>query len=441
MPERRYRRKETPGVDRSRPGRWMWALLAVLLLTSVGPAHSAVFSAGPDDYQAMLTSLAAGDTLVLNAGVYRHGISLRRVHGTPNRRITIEGPKSGDTAVFLGRPGANTVSLFDTSYVTLRDLVLDGARLPVDAVKAERGTQGVHHVTLERLTIVGHNYAQDIVGISTKCPAWGWVIRDNVIIGAGTGIYLGNSDGSAPFFDGVIEGNLIVDSIGYNLQIKHQLDRIVPTGAPSAPTITRIRNNVFVKARNGATGELARPNVLVGHFPRQGQGSDDRYEIASNVFFDNPTEALLQGEGNLDVRGNLFYTSGSVAVAIQPHHDVPRSVNLARNFVAAVQRGIWVTGGEPGSRQVVVGNEVYAGEPLRGGDGRDNITGGYDQARQALGSWLRRGGLSKDWSPAATTERLCGRVVDFARFPDDFSVDARHPACAFLLGLQVTSER
>src|SRR5690606_9684365 len=103
-----------------------------------------------------------------------------------------------------------------------RGLKLDGRNLPVDAVKAEHGRALVHHIVLEDLLIVGHGESQNIIGISTKAPAAFWTIRNNLIIGAGNGMYLGDSDGTAPFVAGRIEGNVILDTIGYNLQIKQQ---------------------------------------------------------------------------------------------------------------------------------------------------------------------------------------------------------------------------
>ena len=51
-----------------------------------------------------------------------------------------------------------------------------------------------HHVTIENLNIVNYGADQQVVGISTKGPAWNWTIRGNRIVGAGTGMYLGNSD-------------------------------------------------------------------------------------------------------------------------------------------------------------------------------------------------------------------------------------------------------
>jgi hypothetical protein len=106
--------------------------------------------------------------------------------------------------------------------------------------------------------------------------------------------YLGNSDGNAPFVRGLIAHNLIVDTIGYNLQIKHQNARLEIAGMPIEPSVTIIRHNVFSKENGAATGPFARPNVLVGHWPVRGDGSKDTYEIYGNFFYQNPTEALFQ---------------------------------------------------------------------------------------------------------------------------------------------------
>ncbi len=195
-------------------------------------------------------------------------------------------------AVFTARPCCNTVSITDSSYLEIRNLELDGLGLDgVDAVKAE-GPSGdanfAHHITIENLYIHGHDTGQQTVGISTKCPAWDWVIRRNVIASAGTGMYLGNSDGSAPFVNGLVEGNLVVDTIGYNVQIKHQNNRPALPGMPASGT-TIVRHNVFSKANNASTGVDARPNLLVGHWPLSGPGQDDVYLIYGNFFWANPT--------------------------------------------------------------------------------------------------------------------------------------------------------
>ena len=62
-------------------------------------------------------------------------------------------------------------------------------------------------------------------------------------------MYLGDSDGTQPFVAGeVIEHNLIKDTIGYNMEIKDQVDLTFhENGIPLEPTSTIIRHNVFIK--------------------------------------------------------------------------------------------------------------------------------------------------------------------------------------------------
>jgi len=98
--------------------------------------------------------------------------------------------------VFLASRGRNTISVLDSAYVTIANLLLDGRGLPVDGVKAEGRARWAHHITLEGLVIRGHGKKQQTVAISTKSPAWGWQIGGNIIEAAGTGMYLGNSNGS-----------------------------------------------------------------------------------------------------------------------------------------------------------------------------------------------------------------------------------------------------
>lgn len=337
------------------------------------------------NYLPLVRGLRAGDRLVLEPGIYRNGLPIHRLVGTPRSPVTIDGPSAGRPAVFLAARGRNTVSIVDSAHVAIRNLRLDGLGLPVDGVKAEGHAGWAHHITLERLVIVNHGYSQQTVGISTKCAAWGWTVRGNVIVGAGTGMYFGNSDGTRPFFASVVESNTIVNPRGYALQIKHQLDRPVFDGAPSGPAATVIRRNRFVKTQGASTAaELARPNVLVGHFPVAGAGAEDFYVIYANVFQDNATEALFQGEGNVALYNNLFVNPHGDAIRIQPHNHLPRSIFIFGNTVLASGAGIAVTGGEAGFERYVGGNAVFAAEALRGETGAPNFIASYEQARTAL---------------------------------------------------------
>lgn len=423
-------------IAASRP--FLCATLVAFLLAGTA-AEAKDYAAGPESYVSILPKLLPGDTLNLRAGYYRNGLRLHGLHGSSSGPIVIQGPRSADPAVFLARPGANTVSFAEASYVTLRNLRIDGAHLPVDGIKAEGSKRPVHHITLEKLTIVNYDNAQDVIAISTKCPAWDWIIRDNNIIGAGTGLYLGDSDGTAPFVGGLIENNLIVDTIGYNMEIKHQIYRADLAEMSTHPRITILRHNVFAKTQNASVGKAARPNVLVGHFPLQGSGRDDRYEIVGNIFFDNRTEALFQGEGNVTLAQNMLFNPGGDAVVMQPHHDRPRQVSVIDNFVAAARRGIEMRGGDVNMKQEVVGNEIYADEPLHGGEQRDNKVGTFEQATVALPAWIARvaehrvDGIMNRAGLRSLTRRACELAEGAPLYAAPSSTSQRrHPLCSFL---------
>lgn len=363
----------------------MTLALLVALMTLGPPSLASTFDATPANYRDLVPRLRAGDTLLLAAGEYRDGLALRNLSGEPDRPITISGPAQGTAATLVARAGHNTVSIVDSHHVVLKNLVLDGRDLPVDAVKGERPSRYAHHITLENLVIVRHGNNQQTVGISTKCPAWNWVVRGNTIVGAGTGMYFGDSDGSAPFVAGVIERNLIVDTIGYNLQIKHQHVRPDIAGMPREASITTIRHNVFANA-GGGSPVAPRPNVLVGHFPPDGPGVEDRYAVYGNFFYRNRYEALFQGEGNVALYSNIFVNPHGDAIRIQPHNDIPKRIDIAFNTVLAEGVGIAVAVNELSAsfRQEVVANAVFASVPIRGGAQAGNVTGTFADAEQQL---------------------------------------------------------
>lgn len=396
-----------------RSGRdWLCVLMIAVSMPLADPCVAATLSGTPENYQGLLSKLKPGDTLRLAPGLYMRGLPLHGLSGTPGKPILIVGDQSGTGTVFVARPGANTISIKNAAHLEMRSLRLDGAGLSVDAVKAEGTSAFAHHIVLEDLTIVNHGADQQAVGISTKCPAWGWVIRGNVIHGAGTGIYLGNSDGSAPFVGGVIENNLVVDSLGYNLQIKHQAARAAMM--PAEPMRTVIRHNVFSKANGGSSGPSARPNVLLGHFPEEGAGRDDEYHVYGNFFHDNPHEALLQAEGNIVVHHNIFVNAHGDALRIQPHQALPKRVTIAHNTVLADNAGILVTGGDSRFRQSVVANAIFAGQPLVGGAQHRNVTAPYEAASEFLVAPFAEAD-KRDFSPR-------GRSLDLPSAMDDASL-------------------
>ena len=157
----------------------------------------AVVEAGPDDYRDALDALGPGDTLRLGPGDYLRGLPIR-VSGEEGRCVVIEALDPSARPRFLGSDAFNIVAIHGASWVKGRDLDIDGMGRAGFGVASQGGeTMPTHHVVIEGLSMVGLGADQQIVGISTKSPAWDWVIRGNRIVGAGTGMDLGNSTPSA----------------------------------------------------------------------------------------------------------------------------------------------------------------------------------------------------------------------------------------------------
>ncbi|MEA2464866.1 MAG: hypothetical protein QOJ98_2613, partial [Acidobacteriota bacterium] len=382
-----------------------------------GAAPLRTIQATPTDYRTKLANLIAGDRLLLAAGTYTQGLPISNKNGQPGQCIVIEGPASGSPALFTGSDSWNVISLSDSSYIAVRNLTLDGLDKAGDAVKAEATAVSVHHILIEGLKISNFNPNYLRVGISTKCPAWNWVIRRNTISATGTGMYLGNSDGTREFVNGLIEYNLVYDTMDYNIQVKHQIGRSTSIGVPSSGT-TIIRHNVFSK-ETGGTG----PNLLVGHWPLSGPGSTDIYQIYGNLLYENssPNESLFQGEGNIAFHDNLLVNRSYEGIRIQPHNSVPRRIEIFNNTVIAAGNGIRISGADTAYTQRVTGNAVFAGTPLTGGQQTNNVTGTYAQASTYLNNPMAALGAGLDLYPK--TGQLQGAAIDYTPFTGHLEYD------------------
>jgi hypothetical protein len=341
-------------------------ILAFLILNTISfQASSAIINATPSNYKTKITSLKAGDTLNLSAGIYPL-LNLQNLQGTAQAWITIQGPTTGNPAIIQVNPSntgcCNLVQLENNAYLAIKNLKVDsGGYYAINGVNG-RGT--THDILIERCTFVGQTYDQENVAISTKGIAWNWTIRRNTILGAGTGMYLGNSDGRFPFINGIIENNYVADTVGYNIQVKWQLPYTLPTGLNNVPHKTIIRHNVLMKTKaqnQFPTGYSngARPNLLVGGFPNSGAGSNDFYEIYGNFLYDNhDNEALFQGSGRIIFHDNIL-VAGNYTAATFHDHDLPLKVAYVfNNTVYAHGKGINVSSSPQTS--LVTGNLIFA---------------------------------------------------------------------------------
>jgi len=401
-----------------------FALLAAALLSGTAPrARAADVDASPTTFKSLLGSLKPGDIMRLAAGKYPH-FTIDGLRGTPDAWITIAGPPSGDAAVVEADPGpcCNTIEITNSSHVAVVGLTVDG--LNVDGafgVSAKGGVANVvHDIRIEDSTFLHHDTSQQNVAISTKAPTWGWIIRRNRIVGAGTGMYLGNSDGTCPFVGGLIEQNLVQDTIGYNIEIKWQQPRPTVAGMPTSPTSTVLRHNVFIKTdRPSPDGD--RPNLLTGGFPDTGAGSTDRYEIYGNLFVHNPRESLLQASGRVSIHDNVFVDVVGNAVLLQ-NHDLPlRQAYVYNNTIYGAGTGIRF-GSAAAQGDGVVGNLVFASTPIAGtiSAQRDNLV----DTVAAAATYVTRPSLvlgEMDFYPLAG--RCQGTPLDLSTFASDVDRD------------------
>lgn len=368
--------------------------------------------ATPANYRSLIAGLLPGDRLQLAAGTYTQGLNLWDKNGEPNKCILVEGPTSGSPALFTNDPARNIVSFKNSSYLAVRYLSLDGGQTVYsDGVRGEATATSTHHILIDGLNFKNFNAAYNISAVNTKSPAWNWVVRNNTITSTGTGMYFGNSDGAGETTNFLVENNLVYDTLDYNIQFKHQLTRNTSIGMPSSGT-TIIRNNTLSKENGSLSGDFARPNLLVGHWPTSGAGSTDSYQIYGNLLWQNPYEGLFQGEGNFSFHDNLLVNRSSDGAYSQPHNDVPKRIDFYNNTIVAAAAGISITGADPAYPQRVFGNAVFAGTPLTGGQQSDNVTGSYSAASTYLNNPMAALGAGLDLYPK--TGQLQGTAIDYS---------------------------
>ena len=395
------------------------ALVGIAIATlAVVPcvSRASTYVATPSNYRTLLDSLAPGDTLRLTAGSYTL-LTLQDLNGTPSSWITVTGPETGSPAVIKGDPCCNTVQLYGCSYLAIKNLTIDGNGYDVDGINSKGYVS--HDILIEGCRLINLAASQATIGISTKETTWNWTIRNNTIVEPGTGLYLGNSEGDAPFINGVIEGNYILNPIGYCMELKHQLPYASLPGMPSGPNRTIVRNNVFIKdGRPTEAGD--RPSLLVGPFPASGPGASDLYEIYGNFFYNNPREALFQGAGRFTLHDNIFVGADPAYTAIYlTDHNGPLShATVYNNTVYGAGTGITFAT-PPRTYGLVTGNLLLTDTAITtcgsctGVIARDNVAASVANAPQYVNQPSTTLG-AMDFYPRSNCTACAGSPLDLS---------------------------
>jgi MYXO-CTERM domain-containing protein len=416
------------------------AVLASLVGSVSMPARAADVYADPSNYTQMLGTLKPGDILHLAAGTYAPTgstpLPLSNLNGTSSQWITVTGPPAfPPTAVFRASPDGccNIVEITNSSYLAIENLYVDGNHISGEfGISAKGGTSNlVHDIRVDGNRFVNidndgdpADLGQQDDAISTKAPTWGWVIHRNSIIGAGTGMYLGNSDGSDPFVEGIIDDNLVDSPTGYCIEVKQQNPWPTVAGMPTQPTATLISNNVFIKKDHAATTSGGRPQVLVDGFPTTGSGGQNHYEIYGNLFFHDDDDFLLQATGRVHVHDNIFIDDsmyGGVNFTDHDGHTVIDAIAY-NNTVYGVGTGISFSS-VPSGVGFAVGNAIFAATAFSGAVASqvDNAT---DTVANA-GNYVVSPGLAlgtTDFYPK-TGSGLHGAVMDLSSVSTDVDYD------------------
>lgn len=347
------------------------------------------FAANPDNYVEILSSLQSGDTLKLAPGTYASGLDIYQLNGYEGRWITIEGPVSGEAAVFLGRTDRSTVTIRDSSYVRLigLHLVADETN-PKHGIELLPESEYAHHITIQELHIRGFKQSADSSAIITRAPVWDWDIRLNTIEDVGTGLSLGNKNQPSQFIRGNIEQNVILQAFAYAIFIGQQNGRPDIIGVPQQSSSIYIRDNVMSKSGVARTNATGRPMVLLERQSETGFSENDNYQIYGNFFYENEfvDQALIVAEGNVKFHNNILVNSNGSGAKFGSSSENLRELECFNNTVLVQKNGIFLENPNAGFEQRIVGNAVFAQVPITNPNGltEKNFTDAYISANQFL---------------------------------------------------------
>lgn len=321
-------------------------IASMLSLGLVSHASAATYeiNAG-EDLWGRLSSLAAGDIVIVHAGTYTQTSRFEATWpGTEAMPIVVRAA-DGEARPVLTRDAAQNLMNLHGSWFTFRGFELTG------------GSHGlrlsdVDHSTFEDLLI----HDTDDVGISCNvsdaagdpngCSSI--VIRGCEIHhtnGTGEGLYLGCNSGACVFSDSLIERNYIHDLGG------SQGDGIEIKGGSYGNVV---RDNVIVRSNYpGIT--LYTFDAAAGRMPNV---------IERNLVW-HTIDNGIQVTGRAIVRNNIVVDAGASGIASQPNQGTPSDLEIVHNTVVGASDACFRANGWDGATGFVVANNAFYCEASR----------------------------------------------------------------------------
>lgn len=288
------------------------ALLGTVLALGVAVTGLEAAEIGPeDDLCAALNGLQAGEDLLLRAGDYRAGCSVRR-GGSPGSPAIVRSAEPLRPARLVPSAAGRNLLEIRASDVTVRGLHFG----PSDA-------DGVRIISGHRVTVEECEFSKigGIAVVANHTSTRGLTVRRNVILDSGaTGMYFGCHDGAHCTVSGLlIEGNLIQGvtaaghEIGYGMQVKLNSSAI-------------IRGNVVLDTKG--------PGIMV-------YGSQDL--IATSLVERNfvrgsrTSSGIVVGGGPITVRNNVSAWNAEAGIGLENYggRGLLRAIVAVHNTVYA----------------------------------------------------------------------------------------------------------
>jgi len=276
---------------------WLTAPVALAASSTVSPG---------DDLQAAAASLAPGDTITFNSGVYElEGTVNWTAVGSAEAPVLLHAAP-GAEVILRGIAGGYVAALADSQFVQLRGLTFDASE-----DREENGTNGLRVVNSSNITIEGC-VVRDVWGTALRIDGdtTNMRILGNELTGTGDGggILVGCGDASCWMQDSLIQGNLIHDVQGHGINLQAGTQGVT------------VADNVIFRVRDDG---LQLPDTQFG----------DQNVATGNAIWQTGDEGIYIW-GPARVQNNVVFETASYGIFTRDEGDTLMDVQISHNTVA-----------------------------------------------------------------------------------------------------------